>query len=583
MKKHISILVLAGASLLAGCSKFMDRQPLSQIAPDQYFKSEKELDFYVNSFYSAFPNAEGIYNEDVDNIVKTSLGDNLTGRRQVPLTGGNWTWSELRKINFFLDNYNKVLPENVAAKHAGVAKFFRAYFYFDKVQRFGDVPWYSHTVLQTDTAALTKARDPRNLVVDSILADLDYAIAHIETKEKKDVSKITRNTALAFKTRVCLFEGTWRKYRGLPGWEDLLQQAADAGQTMITEGDYTIYNGTSPSSAYLELFAAINPNKDEIILANQYSSELAVYHNVNYYTITSSYGKPGLDKQLVNSYLMADGSRFTDIPRYDTITFFHETRNRDPRLAQTIRTPGYSRIGANNPVAPDFGASVTGYQLVKFVGDMSYDSYNRSINSMPIFRYAEVLLNFAEAKAELGTLTQEDLNNSIGELRKRVGMPMLDLAAANASPDPFMAAQYPDVAGANKGVILEIRRERRIELVMESYRWNDLMRWKSGQSLTRQFKGMYFPGVGQYDLDANGTIDVHIYEGTKPSPAVKGVQYFKLNAEMYLENGTSGNVMINKDVEKTFDEEKDYLQPIPIQERQLNRNLTQNPKWIDGL
>ena len=118
---------------------------------------------------------------------------------------------------------------------------------------------------------------------------------------------------------------------------------------------------------------------------------------------------------------------------------------------------------------------------------------------------------------------------------------------------------------------------------MESYRWNDLMRWKSGQSLTRKFKGMYFPGVGQYDLDANGTIDVHIYDGAKPDPTVKGVQYFKLGTEMLLENGTSGNVMINKDVEKTFDEEKDYLQPIPIQERQLNRNLSQNPKWVDGL
>ncbi len=124
---------------------------------------------------------------------------------------------------------------------------------------------------------------------------------------------------------------------------------------------------------------------------------------------------------------------------------------------------------------------------------MSFDSYNRSINSMPIFRYAEVLLNFAEAKAELGTLTQADLNKSIFELRDRVGMPNLDMAAANANVDPYMEAQYPGVTGANKGVILEIRRERRIELVMESHRWNDLMRWKSGQSVVRPFKGMYFP------------------------------------------------------------------------------------------
>ncbi|WP_346320246.1 RagB/SusD family nutrient uptake outer membrane protein [Chitinophaga sp. YIM B06452] len=581
MKKQISILALAAAGLFSSCSKFMDRQPLSQIAPDQYFNNENELKFYLNSLYSIFPNAEGVYNEDIDNVVKQSLGDNITGRRTVPLTGGNWTWGELRKINFFLDNYNRVMPESQAARYAGVAKFFRAYFYFDKVQRFGDVPWYSHVVLQNDQAMLTKARAPRKLVVDSIIADLDYAIANInETSTSTEM--VTQYTAMALLSRVCLFEGTWKKYRGETGWEALLTKAAAVSEQLMNSGKYKIYNST-PGKAYLELFASIAPVKDEIILARNFSNELSVWHNVNYYTITSSYGKPGLDKQLVNSYLMADGTRFTDISRYDTITFYSETQNRDPRLSQTIRTPGYARIGTTNPLVPDFGASVTGYQLIKFVTDMSFDSYNRSINSMPIFRYAEVLLNFAEAKAELGTLTQADIDKSIKLLRDRVGMPNLNLAAANASPDQYMGGQYPAVAGANKGVILEIRRERRIELVMESYRWNDLMRWKSGQSLVRQFKGMYFPGVGQYDLDRNGKIDVYIYEGTKPTP-VAGVQYFKLGTEIDLENGAAGgNVIINRSTTKTFDEERDYLQPIPIQERQLNTNLTQNPKWVDGL
>jgi hypothetical protein len=584
MKKQISILALAAAGLFSSCSKFMDRKPLSQIAPDQYFNNDNEAKFYLNSLYSIFPNAEGVYNEDIDNVVKQSLGDNITGRRTVPLTGGNWTWGELRKINFFLDNYNRVMPESQAARYAGVAKFFRAYFYFDKVQRFGDVPWYSHVILQNDQAMLTKARDSRKLVVDSIIADLDYAIANIDDAAfPASPETVTKYTAMALKSRVCLYEGTWKKYRGEAGWEALLTQAAAAAEQLMNSGKYKIYTST-PNKAYLELFASIAPVKDEIILARLFSNELSVWHNVNYYTITSSYGKPGLDKQLVNSYLMADGTRFTDINRYDTVTFYAETQNRDPRLSQTIRTPGYARIGTTNPLVPDFGASVTGYQLIKFVTDMSFDSFNRAINSMPIFRYAEVLLNYAEAKAELGTLTQADIDKSIKLLRDRVAMPNLNLAAANAAPDPYMGSQYPAVAGANKGVILEIRRERRIELVMESYRWNDLMRWKSGQSLVRQFKGMYFPGVGQYDLDRNGKVDVHIYEGTKPSPAVAGVQYFKLGTEIDLENGaTGGNVIINRSTTKTFNEERDYLQPIPIQERQLNKNLTQNPKWVDGL
>ena len=229
-------------------------------------------------------------------------------------------------------------------------------------------------------------------------------------------------------------------------------------------------------------------------------------------------------------------------------------------------------------MVPDFGATVTGYQLIKFVTAETEDSYNRSFNDMPIFRYAEVLLNYAEAKAELGQLTQEDIDKSIKLLRDRVGMPNLDMAAANADPDPYLASQYVNVSGANKGVLLEIRRERRIELVMESYRWDDLMRWKEGHLLAEQFKGMYFPGLGQYDLNKDGQVDVVIYEGTKPT--TKGPQYLKLGSEIVLENGRDGGlILVNANIDKAFTENRDYLYPVPIQEMLLNKNLTQNPNW----
>ncbi|WP_255157863.1 RagB/SusD family nutrient uptake outer membrane protein [Siphonobacter sp. BAB-5385] len=349
----------------------------------------------------------------------------------------------------------------------------------------------------------------------------------------------------------------------------------------MTKSGYQIYS-TSPDLAYRDLFASLKASPEEVILARKFSSDLQVFHNVNYYTITASYGKPGLEKRLVNSYLMKDGSRFTDKPNYNTLTFYEEVQNRDPRLAQTIRTPGYTRIGNTNKLVPDFGATVTGYQLTKFVTAETEDSYNKSLNDMPVFRYAEVLLNYAEAKAELGTLTQSDLDKSIQLIRKRVAMPALELANANADVDPYLAAQYTHVSGANRGVLLEIRRERRIELVMESYRWNDLMRWKEGHLVADQFKGMYFPGLGKYDLDNNGTTDVVIYEGTKPTE--KGPQYLKLGSEVVLEGGKNGGlVLINSNQTKSFNENRDYLYPIPIQERLLNKNLTQNPGWQDGL
>src|SRR5690606_36080224 len=168
------ILIIITAGLLVSCSKeYLDRQPEADISPDAFFRSEKDLELYTNSFYRAIPSAEGVYNEDVDNIVKQTLSDEVTGKRIIPVSGGGWDWAELRNINYFLENYNRTLPEEQAKKWAAVARFFRAYFYFDKVKRFGDVPWYSKALDVNDEAALTKARDPRTLVMDSIMADIN--------------------------------------------------------------------------------------------------------------------------------------------------------------------------------------------------------------------------------------------------------------------------------------------------------------------------------------------------------------------------------------------------------------------------
>ncbi|MBS1663692.1 MAG: RagB/SusD family nutrient uptake outer membrane protein [Bacteroidetes bacterium] len=587
MKKY-SILIFAGVMLLSGCSKFLDRQPLSQISPSTAFNSENELQLYVNSFYNAMvPNADNdnngftsLYNEDADNIVKNapSVTSNPSSRT-VPVSGGGWSWSNLRNINYFLQNYqNGGLPPSITAKYVGVAKFFRAYFYFGMVAHFGDLPWYSTAIAANDSALLHLPRVSRVVIMDSVVRDLDSAIASLPTT--KDVASITKYTALALKSRICLFEGTFRKYHtefSLPDANTFLQKCVDASETLRQSGAFQVYTST-PGSAYRDLFSSYNPVASEIILARQYSNSLSIYHNVNYYTLTASYGKPGLEKKLVNSYLMADGSRFTDKPGYETMQFYSEMQNRDPRLSQTIRTPGYKRIGGTTTMVPSFVGTTTGYQLTKFVTGTVDDAYAKCYNALPVFRYAEVLLNLAEAKAELGTLAQADINNTIKPLRDRVGMPNMDMAAANAQPDAYLAGQYTNVSGANSGVILEIRRERRIELIMEGVRWNDLMRWKEGHLLALQFKGEYFPGLGNYDLDGDGVTDLVIYAASKPS--TPGVQFLLLNTDVILEKGVSGgNILISNNITKTFDEKRDYFYPLPTQELLLNPNLKQNPGW----
>ncbi|HEY4208275.1 MAG TPA: RagB/SusD family nutrient uptake outer membrane protein [Puia sp.] len=594
MKKLL--IIISASILLASCSKFLDREPLTQISPDNAFSSESELKLYTQSFYGMFPSADGgfpngIYNETIDNIITTSLSPQLTGDRVAPVTDGNWSWGNLRNINFFLQNYPKGhLPDKITAPYVGAARFFRAYFYYNLVALYGDVPWISTVIDANDSSLFHKVRDSRKVVMDSVLADLNYAIANMTATKAAD--QVSKWTAMALKARVCLYEGTFRKYHGDGGdpfnegftlddagtW---LQRCADICDTLMKSNMYKLHVG-APGSAYGELFSQQAPDPNEYILARTYNAGLSIFHNLNYYTVSPSYGKPGLEKKLVNSYLMKDGSRFTDIPGYDTMTFFNEVQNRDPRLAQTIRTPGYARIGTTNLLPPDFSATVTGYQLTKFVSDPSQDANQRSVTPLPIFRYAEVLLNYAEAMAELGSTDQTFLDRSVNLLRSRVGMPALDLAAANANPDPYLQDQDSvlwNSSNPNKGVLLEIRRERRIELVMESFRWNDLMRWKEGSVLSKQFKGMYFPGPGTYDLDLNGKPDVCIYTGTKP-PAQNGVVYLKLGSDVDLENDQAGgNIVVNRKIVKHWQENRDYLFPVPLQEILLNANITQNPNW----
>lgn len=586
MKKKINILLaLTIMPVMTGCAGWLDKEPLAQMSPETFFSNENELQAFSNNFYNDFPGV-GLYEDSFDLCLGMECPPEMRNGRIIPASGSGWTWTSLRNINTLLEYSVNCKDTEVRTEYDALARFFRAYFYFEKVKRFGDVPWYDRQLGSADPD-LYKPRDSRELVMQKMIGDIDYAIENLPAE--KSLYRVTKWAALALKSRFCLFEGTFRKYHGYQetmypeyDWKYYLEQCVSAGEEFMNSSGYGIYSADGPDESYLNLFASAEAIGEEIILARDYNDALGVTHDANYYTLTQSYGRPGLSKKIVNTYLMKDGTRFTEKEGYETMTFVEECRDRDPRLAQSIRTPGYTRIGSTEKAAPDFTYTVTGYHPVKFVTGREYDGYSKSCNDLPIFRSAEVYLNFAEAKAELGTLTQADLDRSVKKIRDRVGMPGIDMKAANNAQDEYLADMYKGVTGPNAGVILEIRRERGVELSREGFRYYDMIRWKEGQEFTRKCYGMYFPRLGDFDLDDDGMPDICLYMGTKPE--TEAPLSYEVGQDIYLSEGDHGYVDPYYNITLSWNEDRDYFYPIPTDDRALSGGaLKQNPGWNDGL
>lgn len=599
MKKQLIILTtIALAAGVTACSS-LDLKPKDRVTQFDYFKNATDLELFTNPYYNEILKKDKIhdvYEQQSDQIIGNTLSAILYGgnHRTVPATGGGWTWTDLRRINTLIKYADQCEDKAAVLQYTALSRFFRAFFYFEKVMRFGDVPWYDYEIGSADEE-LYKPRDSREYVMTKMLEDIDFAITSGGLSEAKSPYRVNKWAALALKARFCLYEGTYRKYHGLElegnNYQYYLDLAADAAKEIIEKGPYKLYSTGDPDKDYLMLFAEDDASNDEYILALNYEYEMGIRHNASAFTLLPTQGRPGLTRKFVNTYLMKDGTAFTNQAGWQEKQFIEETENRDPRLAQSIRTPGYTRIGKTEVEAPNLGLSVTGYQPIKFVqaptaSNSNNDRVDSSDCDLPVFRFAEVLLIYAEAKAELGTITQDDLNISIKLLRDRVGMPNMNLTKANSSPDRYLLAPetgYPNVTGANAGIILEIRRERSIELLQEGFRLDDLVRWKAGTCIDQDLMGMYFPGPGQYDLTGDGKPDIALYVSGTIAPS-KIDQVYEIDKDVFLSNGNKGYVFFHKNVERTkFNEVRDYHYPIPINERSLNPNLTQNPGWSDGL
>ena len=580
--KAINKIIILGmvTTLFSSCD--LTLLPENAVTPENYFQNKSDLELWTNQFYTLLDEPDASAGTNADDMIDKGMGQVIEGTRSAASETG-WSWTKLRHINYFLQHSSNCDDETARNQYNGVAQFFRAYFYFVKVRRYGDVPWYDQVLGSEDQELLVKARDSREFVMNQVLKDFQDAATSLPTKSTETRNtRVTKWAALAFASQAALYEGTYRKYHGLDNYEKYLEIAASTAKQFIDESGFSLYKeGTEP---YRDMFCADNAKTTEVVLARAYNFEgLQLSHSVQF-SIANL--QMGFTRRFMNHYLMADGTRFTDKQGYETMFYTDEVKNRDPRLQQTVLCPNYIQKGETTVTANDLTA-YCGYRPIKFVGTKDHDGAAKSTSDWPLMRAAEVYLNYAEAKAELGTLKQEDLDISINKIRERAKMPDLNLTDANSNPDPYLAACYPNVEqGTNKGVILEIRRERTIELVMEGLRQWDLFRWKEGKQMFNHYVpyyGIYVPGVGTYDMDGDGKPDLEIYETTATSQCDNKK---KLDKDIYLSNGTSGYIIGFPKVTygKDWKEERDYLWPIPADQRVLTQGiLTQNPGWEDGL
>jgi hypothetical protein len=489
------------------------------------------------------------------------------GIHQVPTSAQDFGWrgwNFLRAINVGMDNYAKaqVSSEAVRDKYIGEARLFRGWFYADKVSKFGDVPWVEHE-LNTESEELYAPRTPREEVMEKVLADLTFACEKLPSEKnvEGDPGRFNRWVALAVKSRVCLFEGTWRKYHGGTDPNKWLTEAANAAKELIEQGPYSLYTGSDPAHAYNALHRLTDlSGNSEVIYWRKYATGVEVNHFLSYHAGYVG----GATKDAVEDYLCTDGLPISLSPLYQGDEVYEKIfENRDPRLRQTILYPEdqpYYRYGNHNynvytypRIRGTAGGrnSSTGYHIIKvYENNATIATYNVSTTPAITLRLAEVLLNYAEAKAELGELTQADLDMSINKLRDRVGMPHLML-------DPPMDPRYASWGVSSN--IVEIRRERRIELFMEGFRYDDLRRWKLGKKLEQKDYGMRWDAANQnrFDPEKKATIKTATLNGIPYLEPYQGTDY----------------------ANPVFDESKHYLWPIPINSLSQNPDLGQNPGW----
>jgi len=488
MRFLYSFLIASVITTGFGCKKILDRPPLTEVTDDKAWTSEVDVRLYANQFYAHFFPGYGIANNTAgaalmgyqfsDDVFLMGNQSNFT--RAVP-NSGIWNYSRVRATNVMLDRIEtrmkSILDDNAYNHWTGIGRFFRGFEYANLVNTYGDVPYYDYVVNEADKDALYKPRTPRNEVMDAVYDDLKYALENVRAADGDQY--VNRYVVAGFTSRIALREGSWQKY--YYGNNDrarkFFELAEEAANIIITSGRYDIV------TEFRALFTSktLAGNKD-VVFYRHYDPAVNILHSVSTYNNLSESVAFGPTTDLIKSFICVDGNAWQNSaePAANNFTLSNMIKTRDPRFEATFYHKPTNKNRASywyiNKFLPRSVAAI-----VESGGTppTEYTSA-RNENDYPVFRYAEALLNWVEARAELGTVTQADIDLSINKIRKRPLAPEA-IAREVKQTAPLDLANLPNDPDRDPGVdplLWEIRRERRMEFAFEYGRFEDLKRWK---------------------------------------------------------------------------------------------------------
>jgi hypothetical protein len=610
IKSYFSIIIVGIVCGLTACNDgFMQQIPETSLTVEGFFKSTADLQTYINGLYNdGNLYHKGWYEDAQSDNVTINTSDNdmfrwlLTDQRTVNNAGGWGGWGSLRSINVMLTNLQNVNGSEEDINHfVGIARYFRAWFYIGKIESYSDVPWIDRPLSTTDEQ-LYETQTPRAEVVQHVLEDLDFAARWIKA-DMNNKTRVHKYCALALLSRFALYEGTFRKYHPelqlASTANELLQKSVAASEELMNCGQFEItgYGATDLSGESLpgvtgalgfrSLFTVLDlaPNK-EIIHWRQSDVDKTAIHRLNNSDglMAPSSAYYSLSRSLQESFLTKDGKPYSTVAGYATKTFTEVFADRDPRFAETFAYPGIYDERDGDKLYHVTKPYRGGYDCSKyFPRDASRAmKWNRDnlgqMSGLPVYRLGEVLLNYAEAKAELGQLTDDVINRTVNVLRDRVGMPHFDPAR---EVDATLQSLYPNITDP---ALLAIRRERRVELAGEGFRLTDINRWYAGKVMELDIskQGVYVPALPYvYDVTNDGRPDFGLAasENQKTDADITWLYPGASGTDFYLENGTSGYIRNVDDQNRRFDEPKDYYRPIPINQIVLNPQLKQPYGW----
>ena len=612
MIKYFTI-VLGILFFAVSCEEdLLDRYPGDVMSEETFFTRASDFENYVNSLYNGIERSImlrkwAVLEDGSDNLVTRDPAGSLMQHGvsgEAPSTSGTWNsnYSYIRSVNYLIENKDKAMPEDLQAQHfIGEAYYCRASAYFNLLMNFGGVP-YIDKVLGTESEELYQTRDSRDFVAQKIIEDLDIASSKLFWKGEGNAvaARINKEMALLLKSRVALFEGSWEYYHGnkdtpfkVDGKDGsaFLDQAIEAGEALITRYGTNIFVGR-PGFEYEDLFNRYNyANITGAFFYKHYDEGLGI----TYLARSAPVGWDiSITKEAIDEYLMSDGKpEGISSVTYDYTNQSSFIRARDPRLVQTIYPPdrgGYQELfplaieNYWNTIYPDMILiNPGGYRTIKGA-PQSISNIDVDDTDDLIMRYAEALLNYAEAKAIKGTITQQDIDKTVNVLRARVGMVPMNLGEVNSWSVTYQEDKGYDPSASN--VLNEIRRERRVELMFEGFRSTDIRRWALMAEVYNGYKpkGAYFQEVYDYWNDEDKlaeagvpqTImeDRFLIEGVNVGRLGEYINPFWRNAD-FTDSGRGFYI----------DPTRDYLQAIPKEEINLYKekagvDLIQNPGWF---